>query len=118
TTKGTELGSNNQAAGGLHQDLVDSMAEIVTDTDATGRHYKLTGWAFDDMFEPRMLGQVDSTGRPIWIDLPTNDFAQGMARPGSVLGRRSFMGEGVANPAGTILGYGGDFSQAAWGVVG
>ncbi len=118
TTKTAELGANAQADGGLYQDLVGALSEIVTDTDALGRHYKLTGWAIDDLMEPRILGQVDTTGNPIWVDLPTDDVAAGLARPGRLLQRRSFMGEGVANPAGTILGYGGDFTQTAWGVVG
>jgi HK97 family phage major capsid protein len=118
TTKSNELGANSQANGGLWKDLVDSMSEIVTDTDATGRHYKLTGWALDDQMEPRLLGSVDSTGRPLWVDLPANEQATALSRPGSLMGRRSFMGEGVADPNSHILGYGGDWTQAAWGVVG
>lgn len=117
TTKSNELGGNAAAAGGIYQDLVDSLAEIVVDTDATGRHYRLTGWALDDQMEPRLLGAVDTTGRPIFVDLPTDNFSQAVARPGRLLNRPSFMGEGVA-VSDDILGYGGDWSQAAWGVVG
>jgi HK97 family phage major capsid protein len=118
TTKSAELGANAAAAGGIHQDLVDAMKEIVSDTDAAGRRYRLTGWALDDLVEPRLLGAVDTTGRPLYIDLPTDATAVGLARPGRLLNRPSFMGEGVANVSGTILGYGGDWSQAAWGAVG
>lgn len=118
TTKSVELGGNSQANGGVYKDLVDSVAELVSDTDASGRHYKATGFALDDQVEPRLLGQVDTTGRPIWVDLPANEDANALSRPGSLLGRRSFMGEGVSNLTGTIQGYVGEWSQAAWGVVG
>lgn len=118
TTKSVELGGNSQANGGVYKDLVDAMSELVTDTDASGRRYRLTGFGLDDMVEPRLLGAVDSTGRPLWVDLPANEQSNALSRPGSLLGRRSFMGEGVANPTGTIVGYAGDWTQAAWGVVG
>lgn len=118
TTKSHELGASTQAAGGVHQDLVAAMTEIVTDTDAAGRRYRLTGWALDDLVETRLLGAVDTTGRPLYVDLPTDATAVGLARPGRLLGRPSFMGEGVGNVSGSILGYGGDWSQAAWGAVG
>jgi HK97 family phage major capsid protein len=118
TTKSVELGGNTQANGGVYKDLVDGLAELVSDTDASGRHYKATGFAFDDIVEPRFLGSVDTTGRPLWVDLPANEASNGLNRPGSVLGRRSFMGEGVSNATDTIAGYVGEWSQAVWGVVG
>lgn len=118
TTKSVELGSNTQANGGIHKDLVDAAIEVTGDTDATGRHYKLTGWALDDQMEWRFAGAVDSTGRPLYIDLPTDDTAAAIARPGRVLNRPSFMGEGVSDPGGHVLGFGGEWTQAAWGVVG
>lgn len=118
TTKSVELGGNTQANGGVYKDLVDSMSELITDTDASGRHYKATGFALDDIVEPRLLGSVDTTGRPLWVDLPADEFSNALSRPGSLLGRRSFMGEGVSNPTDTIVGYVGEWSQAVWGVVG
>lgn len=118
TTKTNELGANSQANGGIHKDFVDSAAEVALDTDANGRHYKVTGWALDDTVEWRMWGAVDSTGRPLYIDLPTDDVSASIARPGRLLNRPSFMGEGVTNAAGTIAGYVGEWTQAAWGVVG
>lgn len=117
TTKSAELGGSAQAAGGLHQDLVAAMTEIVTDTDSAGRRFRFTGWALDNILEPKILGQVDTTGRPLYVDLPTDQTSQATARPGRLLGRQSFLGEGVANPTATIVGYGGDWSQAAWGVA-
>lgn len=117
TTKSAELGANTQGNGGLHKDFVDAMAEIVNDTDSAGRRFRFTGWALDNIVEPRILGAVDTTGRPLYVDLPTDTTSQANARPGRLLGRQSFLGEGVANPSATIVGYGGDWSQVAWGVT-
>lgn len=118
TTKSAELGGTSQALGGLQGDFVRAAAEIITDTDSAGRPYDVTGWALDTQMELRMWDSVDSTGRPIWNDLPANEMAPGIARRGSVLGRPSVMSPRVRNAASTILGYGGDWSQAVWGVVG
>jgi HK97 family phage major capsid protein len=118
TTKANELGANSQANGGIYKDLVDAAAEIISDTDATGRRYRVTGFALDSQMEMRLRGAVDSTGRPIWVDLPTNAEANALTMRGNLLNRRSFIGDGIANPANTIMGYAGDWSRAAWGVVG
>jgi hypothetical protein len=37
---------------------------------------------------------------------------------GSLLNRRAFMGDGVANVASTIVGYVGDWTQVVWGTIG
>jgi hypothetical protein len=75
-------------------------------------------FALDDQMETRLLGAVDSTGRPIWVDLPAGPDDVDRVRAGSLVARRSFMGEGVADPLDHILGYAGDWTQAAWGAVG
>ncbi len=77
---------------------------------------KLRGFALDDSVEPDFWGAVDGNGHPLYVNLPTDDVSQTIARPGRLLGRPSFMGEGVGN--GDTVGFGGDFSKAAWGVVG
>lgn len=118
TTKSTELGGNTQANGGIHKDFVDSIGEVITDTDTAGRPYRFTGWALDNVMETRLWGAVDTTGRPLYTDLPVDAVAGSIARPGNLLGRPSFMGDGVADAGMHVLGYGGDWSQAAWGVVG
>ena len=41
---------------------------------------------------------------------------RGVARPGRLLNRPSFMGEGVGRAG--VAAFGGDFRKAAWGVVG
>jgi HK97 family phage major capsid protein len=122
TTKAVEVGTTTQANGGIHGDLVAVMSLLLAD----GK--KLTGWGLDDEFEPELWGAVDSTGRPLYVELPTDDMAQGLARPGRLLNRPSFMGDGVgasydpdaggAEAARPVLGFGGDFTKGAWGAVG
>lgn len=87
---------------------------------------RLTGFAWDLTAEPIFAGAVDANKRPLFtaIDNPTLD-APGPVIPGRTLGRPSFMGDGIATDivAGTpktggVVGYGGDWSKAVWGVVG
>ena len=118
-TKVSEIGAANAAAGGIHTDLVNAMSDIVTDTDSSGRRYRLTGWALDSVLEPALWGSLDSTGRPLYTALPTGDTADILASPGRIMGRNSWMGEGVASANLTgVVGYAGDFSQARWGAIG
>ena len=119
TTKVQEIGGTTAANGGIHVDLVEAMKDIVTDKDASGRRYQLTGWALDSVVEPLLWGAVDTAGRPLYTALATDDIAGALNQNGRLLGRPSAMGEGVASINQTdVVGYGGDFSQAAWGVVG
>jgi HK97 family phage major capsid protein len=118
TAKVQEVGGTTVANGGIYVDLVEAMRDIVSDTDASGRRYRLTGWALDSVLEPSLWGAVDTTGRPIWVDLPM-DSESGAITGGRLLGRNGYIGEGVASDNLTsVVGYGGDWSQAAWGVVG
>jgi HK97 family phage major capsid protein len=110
TTKSVELGTNAQADGGIHADINDGLRLLVND----GK--KLTGFALDDTLEPDFWGAVDSSGRPLYVDLPTDSVSGTIARPGRLLSRPSFMGEGVG--LGDVKAFGGDFRKAAWGVVG
>ena len=122
TTKAVEIGSTAQASGGIHGDLVAAMSLLVND----GK--KLTGFGLDDSFEPLLWGAVDANGRPLYTELPTDDVSQAIARPGRLLNRPSFMGEGVgasydpdgagAELARPVLGFAGDFTKGAWGAVG
>ena len=110
TSKSVEIGSTAQASGGIHGDFVAGMKLLVDD----GK--RLSGFALDDTLEPALWGAVGTDGRPIYTDLPTDAVSQTIARPGRLLNRPSFMGEGVGN--GTTKAFGGDFRKAAWGVVG
>ncbi|MDO5500959.1 MAG: phage major capsid protein [Propionibacteriaceae bacterium] len=110
TTKSVEIGTATQAQGGIHGDFTSALSLLVAD----GK--KLTGWALDDAVEPVIWGAVDANGRPLYTELPTDDVSQAIARPGRLLNRPSYMGDGVGN--GTIVGFGGNFQKAAWGAVG
>lgn len=109
TTKAVELGTGTT----MHNDFVAALSLLVTG----GK--KLTGWALDDLVEPLILDETDANNRPLYIDSPLADTTAAAARPGRLIGRSSYMSDGVATPNGTsVVGYGGDWSQAAWGVVG
>jgi HK97 family phage major capsid protein len=119
STKSVEIGTTAQASGGVHGDLVSGLSLLVNG----GK--RLTGFALDDTIEPVLWGAVDTTGRPLYTELATDDASGTFARPGRLLNRPSFMGPGLTTPivAGTpntggIRGYGGDWTQTAWGAVG
>ncbi len=121
TTKTVEIGGTAQASGGIHGDINAGLALLVNDGKS------LNGFVFDDRMEPQFNGSVDTTGRPLFIDSPVVDDAL-TVRQGRVLGRPARIGPGLRSTysvtVGTtttnfeILGYGGDWQQAAWGVVG
>ena len=111
TTKTVEIGTTAQTAGGIHGDIIAGLKLLVDD----GK--RLSGFALDDRFEPLLNGAVDAGGRPIYIDSPVVDNAAPF-RQGRLLGRSAFIGEGIYNPTGSVIGFGGDWSQTAWGAVG
>lgn len=110
TTKSVTIGTASQEEGGIHADLVAGLSLLVND----GK--KLRGFALDDVVEPYLWGAVDKNGRPIYVDLPTDSTSDAIARPGRLLNRPSFMGEGVAHDG--VVAFGGDFTKGAWGVIG
>lgn len=121
TSKAVELGGSSQALGGVYRDFVEALDLVVSDTSAIDgaprARRKLTGWALDSMAEPTMLGAVDTTGRPLFVDMPSQDTASQITE-GRILRRPAFIGEGVATPNGTtVVGYGGDWTQVVWGVT-
>lgn len=122
TSKAAEIGAHTAAEGGVYQDLVTALDLIVSDNSAVdggaaAYDRQLTGWAFDNVMEPNMLGSVDANGRPLFVDLPSNDLASPQ-REGRVMGRPAIMGRGVAtSDKTTVVGYAGDWSQVVWGVT-
>jgi HK97 family phage major capsid protein len=110
TTKSVEIGTTAQTAGGVFGDINAGLSLLVND----GK--RLSGFALDDRFEPILNGATDTAGRPIFIDSPLVDNA-GPIRQGRLLGRNAYVGEGVYGAATSTLGFGGDWSQAAWGAV-
>lgn len=78
---------------------------------------KLTGFALDSRIEPELNAAVDTANRPLFIESPLTETA-GPVRAGRLLGRPTFVGDGVYDATSKTYGYGGDWSQAAWGAVG
>lgn len=123
TTKAVDLGTANgnggaaPGAGGAYKDLVNALDLLVSDEK------RLTGFALDDVTEPTLLGSVDTAGHPIFVQGPFEETVNNVRR-GTLLSRPSRMADGVKDVTpGTpatqyTVGFAGDFSQAAWGVVG
>lgn len=109
TTKTVALGTATVANGGIFADVNSALSLLVND----GK--RMTGTAWDSIAEPLFNGAVDANGRPLFLDSPTIDNAA-ILRAGRLLGRPSFIGEGVGKDP--VIGFGGDWSKAVWGVVG
>ena len=109
TQTDVELGTAAASAGSVHSDINAGLKALVDD----GK--RLTGFAFDVTAEPLFNAAVDTTGRPLFIDSPLTETAA-TVQAGRILGRPAYIGEGVA--ASTTVGYGGDWTQVAWGAVG
>lgn len=119
TTKSQEIGGTAVSSGGIHTDLVEAVKDVVSDTDASGRRYRVNGFALDSVLEPALWGAVDTNGRPIYTELAFDAASAALAMEGRLLGRPSFMSETIASINQTdIVGYAGDWTQVAWGVVG
>lgn len=104
--KYVELGTAAQEDGGVYQDIVSGLNLLARDRK------KLTGFAADPLAEPLLLGAVDTTGRPLMIDVGGDGLTQ------RLLGRPVGFGEGVAGVAGssTLRFVGGDWSKVAYGI--
>lgn len=111
TSKAVTLGTATAAKGGVFADINAGLKLLVNDAQKK----RLTGFVFDGIAEPIFNDSVDTTGRPLFNDSPNIETA-GPVRAGRVLGRPAFIGETVAR--GDIVGFGGDWKQAVWGVVG
>lgn len=78
---------------------------------------RLTGWAFDNRFEPVLNGSRDTANRPLFVESPFTE-TSGPIRQGRLLGRQAFIGDGIYDATTKTYGFAGDWSQAAWGAVG
>jgi HK97 family phage major capsid protein len=115
TTKSVELGTSAAAAGGVYADLNAGLKLLVQD----GK--KLSGWAFDNKAEPTLNSAVDLNGRPLFVE---STYEGSALDGGRLLRRTALYADSIGTPvvAGTpntggIVGYGGDWSQAIWGVT-
>jgi len=82
-------------------------------TDIAGAGGTLDGWALSSQAKGLLLGQVDSTGRPLLLDSIQN----GSSVP-QLLGEPTYYTKGVYK-AGTpnTIGFAGDWASAVYGVV-
>lgn len=111
TANSVEVGTGTT----VHDDFVSALSLLIADDS------KLTGFALGEEMEPILFSAKDANDRPLYIDLPSGDMdaPDNTPRRGRILSRTAFIGEGVSTPNGTsVVGYAGDFRQAAWGVVG
>lgn len=120
TSSTVELGTAAADAGGVWADLNSGLSTLVN----AGK--RATGFAFDVRAEPILNASVDANGRPLFVDSPLTDTAPAGALPdpdltireGRVMGRRAVIGETVYGSGDSTVGYLGDWTQCAWGVVG
>jgi HK97 family phage major capsid protein len=111
TTKTVEIGTAAASAGSVYADL-NAGLKLLVDDGKRG-----TGFAFDVRAEPVLNAAVDTTGRPLCVDTPLTE-TNPTVRPGRVLGRPAFLGETVYGSGDSTVGYLGDWTKCAWGVVG
>src|SRR5699024_5022422 len=111
TTKSVSIGDTAQADGSVYGDIVAGLKALTDD----GK--KLTGFAFDRRAEAEVLGSVDTSGRPMFIDTRLDQTANEVT-PGRLIGRPAYIGDNVYDADAGVLGYGGDWTQVVWGAVG
>lgn len=90
TSNSVELGTASQANGGIYADLVGG-EQLVVDEG-----YDFTGFAADPKLRPLAKLEVDTTGRPIWVDNP---------------GQGSNLGQLIGYPAAYNRGVSGDYRR-------
>ena len=88
TGNSVELGTKAQNAGGLYADLVTGEKAVV---DAG---YDFSGFAADPRLRPTLKLQVDTQGRPIWVDDPSlgtnaGNLSGSGSEPGAAMSRTS-----------------------------
>ena len=117
STKSVALGTATAATGSVYGDVVAGLDALVK----AGK--KLNGFAFDREVEPLFLGSLDTAGRPLFVDAPPLSDTTEVVTGGRLIGRPAMLGDTIKHlPTGgtakTILGYGGDWSQCVYGMVG
>lgn len=115
TTAAVEIGTGAN----IYQDFVTVLSTL----RAAGK--RLTGWALDGVLEAPLYSAADSTGRPLFYNTLNGDRQVPMSMDtrqiieGAILNRPALMADNVGTANNTTrVGYAGDFTQGAWGVVG
>lgn len=80
-----ELGTTAQASGGMYADLVSGEKAVV---DAG---FDFGGFAADPRLKPTLKMSTDTTGRPLWVDSPTDGRIAG-----NLIGYPAFYNRGVS----------------------
>ncbi|MCK2034479.1 phage major capsid protein [Microbacterium sp. KSW4-4] len=111
-----QLGAASAVALGPHatdvkKNTYAGLVQAYTEIAASGG--SLDGWALSSQAKGLLLGQVDTTGRPLLLD----SIQAGSAVP-TILGERVYYSQGV-QAAGTpnTIGFAGDWDSAFWGSV-
>lgn len=92
----------------VKKNTYSGLVKAYTDIAAAGG--TLDGWALSSQAKGLLLGQVDSTGRPLLF----NDIQAG-SPVGNLLGEPVYYTQGVNN--GSTIGFAGDWSSAYYGTV-
>lgn len=103
-------------------------ALVAADTDVSAHGGIVNGYAFSPQGRGELLGAVDTTKRPIFVNTAAEgDIARLLGQP--VIYSRGLYGEGNATTAGTsgesgykpvapdVIGFAGDWTQAMYGTV-
>lgn len=124
----------NGTAPGSNFDVLTNSAAVSLDVTGTETVYgklvsvlstigaadaELTGWAASPQMEAILLGTVDNTGRPIFIESANNDRAIGRVLGAPVERSRRVFKAGTPGTPGTpaTVGFAGDWTQAHYGIV-
>jgi len=82
-------------------------------TTVASNNGSLNGWALSSQAKGLLLGQVDTTGRPLLLD----SIQAGSTVP-QILGEPVYYTQGVyTSSSPNTIGFAGDWSQAMWGTV-
>lgn len=97
----------SDAKKGTYAGLVEAYTTVASNGGA------LNGWALSSQAKALLLGQVDSTGRPLLLD----SFQDGATVP-KILGEDVAYTQGVyASGSPATVGFAGDWTTAVWGTV-
>lgn len=108
-TNSTAINIQDTTGGATVYDNLVEVVRTIANTDA-----ELTGWALSPKADAVLLGETDTTGRPIFIPgVDTRNIGMLLGSP-IVRTRRAYK-QGESSD---VLGFAGDWSQARWGMVG
>ena len=108
-TNSTAVNIQDTTGGKTVYDNLVTVLSTIAATDA-----ELTGWAISPKADAVLLGETDTTGRPIFIANPTDSRYIGSLLGSPITRTRRAYKQGVAND---VLGFAGDWTKTHWGMV-